>query len=270
MSLFQENTKQLRKLNATQSFRIITDEGLFYAHGQFYKSRLPLFARRVSHRIELRQIFLAREELDHVRTEKGEKVHPGGAGWEKGSIFEYIDRAGKDGLFASERFQPDILVCDDLGSELADFIAVQSDPPRVAMIHAKMGKDGQSLSASAFHDVCGQALNNLGVLTPQWNQCPKNLSIWNQSWKHTDIGEVKSRVRRPAQGMRAHQIWREIERVVRHPTATREVWVVMGAGLSRAAFESNQRKEHPPANVIQLIYLLQSTWSTVSSLGAIF
>src|SRR5262245_33807125 len=93
---------------------------------------------------------------------------------------------------------------------------------------------------------------------------------WNQSWKHTTIGEVKSRIRRPVQGMRAHQIWREIERVVRHPTATREVWVVMGAGLSRAAFESSQRKEHPPANVIQLIYLLQSTWSTVSSLGAIF
>ena len=90
-------------LNATQSFRIVTDKGLMYAHGQFYKSRLPLYGRRVSNRIELRQILLVREELAHVRTEKGKKVHPEGTGWEKGSIFEYIDRAGKEGLFASDR-----------------------------------------------------------------------------------------------------------------------------------------------------------------------
>lgn len=257
-------------LNFTQSFRIITDTGLIYAHGQFYESRMPLFGRRVAERIDLRQILFARDELGHIKTEKGDKVLSGGAGWQRGSVFGYIDRIEKGGLFASEKFKPDILICDDLGSELADFIAAQFDPPRVCMIHAKVGKAGSSLSASAFHDVCGQAMKNLGLLNPQWNQRPKNLEIWNGPWVIDEIGAVKRRIRQPARGMKAEAAWEKLERLIRHPAAVREVWVVMGDGMSRAAFEREQRKERPPASAIQLIYLLQSTWSAVSSVGAIF
>jgi hypothetical protein len=46
---------------------------------------------------------------------------------------------------------------------------------------------------------------------------------------------------------------RRIRNVLLDPQATREVWLVLGQGLS-----------------IQLLYLLQSTWSSVSSLGARF
>ena len=52
-------------------------------------------------------------------------------------MFELIDRVGRSGLLASDDFKADILVCDDLGNELADFIALQRNPSRVAFIHSK-------------------------------------------------------------------------------------------------------------------------------------
>jgi hypothetical protein len=59
----------------------------------------------------------------------------------------------------------DVLLCDDLGYEWADFIAVNSvsSPPTVSFYHAKHGEE--SLSASAFQDSVGQAIKNLGRMT---------------------------------------------------------------------------------------------------------
>jgi hypothetical protein len=213
--------------------------------------------------------------LSDVTSEKGEaQATPsrGGAreNWDKGSIFEYIAREDSSGLLASENFKPDILICDDLGTELADFIAAQSNPPRVCMIHAKADKKGSSLSASAFHEVCGQAVKNLGLLNPQWGQRPKKLEIWDRPWIHKKIGSVERRIRLPHSGLNAEAAWEKIERIVRHPAAVREVWVVMSDGMSRKAFVRRQKENTPPASVIQLIYLLQSTWSAVSSVGAVF
>src|SRR5262249_22263565 len=148
-------------------------------------------------------------------------------------------------------FIPDVLVCDDLGTELADFIAVQLDPPRITAIHAKVDKKGNKLSASAFHDVCGQAIKSLGLLNPHLNQKPKDLAVWNNAWSISSIGAVNRRIRQPKTGMVADKVWRQIERVVRHPSAIREVWIVMGDGLSHSDFQKAQLKDSPPANVIQ-------------------
>jgi len=63
-----------------------------------------------------------------------------------GSVF----RAVADGL-ADE----DVLICDDLGDEWADFIGVtaNANPAVITFYHAKHGS--RSLSASAFHDAVG-------------------------------------------------------------------------------------------------------------------
>lgn len=73
-----------------------------------------------------------------------------------GSVF----RALADGL-AGE----DVLICDDLGDEWADFIGVSANanPAMITFYHAKHGN--RSLSASAFHDAVGQAIKNLGRLS---------------------------------------------------------------------------------------------------------
>jgi len=259
------------QINAEQAFRIVTKEGLVYAHERFYKPRLPLWGRNRSSRIDVTRVLHSRQALTDTTSEKGGKGSANGEHWGSNSVFSFIDAVGRTGLLASERFRADILVCDDLGNELADFIALQRNPLRIAFIHAKQVKsasDGTN-SASAFHEVCSQAVKNLGPLTPQWEEELKNTSIWNKSWTGTHgEGSVRKRIRKTQDQMAASAIWTEIQRTVRDPAASREVWLVMGGGLSLSKFESERNAKNPPGHLIQLVYLLQGTWSTVSSIGA--
>ena len=58
------------------------------------------------------------------------------------------------------------LVCDDLGNEWADHIAIKGDT--ISFIHSKSNNMAgkTSLSASNFQDAIGQALKNIGYLNP--------------------------------------------------------------------------------------------------------
>jgi hypothetical protein len=261
----------LARLNFEQSFRVVTSDGLIYAHEQFYKPRLPLWGKNRRRGIDLSHILFARAALGGTSSEKGQEGSADGGAWEKGSVFELIDRVGRSGLLASDDFKADILVCDDLGNELADFIALQRNPSRVAFIHAKhVGAGSQGTkSASAFHDICSQAMKNLGPITPQWEGDLKDVGLWNRRWKGP-AGHIDKRIRRCPPGMTAAAIWQEIREAIRNPSTTREIWLVVGAGLSLRAFDIATRQERPSGYLIQLIYLLQGTWSAVSSVGAVF
>jgi superfamily II DNA or RNA helicase len=261
-------------LNSRQAFRVIMDDGSIYAHGQFYKSRVPLWGRASDNRIDLANILIPSTGLTVLTSEKGHKNQTGWTHtdrWQPGSVFDYIDGNGQtSSLFTSQAFQPDILICDDLGNELADFIAVQQSPPRIALIHAKYtSSSDKRVSASGFHDVCGQAVKNLGVLNPQWDGSKNNTKGWLDKWTVSGIGEVDRRIRFNQTGIPDNRLWQEIQKVVRHPAATREVWIVMGGGLSRSVFETERKKTKPLGEVIQFIYLLQSTWSSVSTVGGL-
>lgn len=60
--------------------------------------------------------------------------------------------------------EPDMLLCTDLGTEVADFIVTQGN--RVVFMHAKASRDRRLYSASALHDVASQAIKNLTYLQP--------------------------------------------------------------------------------------------------------
>ena len=61
-----------------------------------------------------------------------------------------------------------------------------------------------------------------------------------------------------------------IKHIVRNPAASREVWIVIAGGLNYATLEVESTKINPSPRAVQLFYLLQSTWSAVSSIGARF
>lgn len=258
----------LRLLNQHQAFRIVTGDGHVYAHGKFYKARIPLWGRARNDRIDLGSILSAKPCLRQITSEKGTNVAHGGTGWATGSLFELIDRRSNTGLFALEGMEPDYLVCDDLGNELADFIAFDKDPKRVVLVHAKVASTDSDVSASAFHDVCGQAIKNLDLLVPQCDREPKDLRVFSRPWNGGAIGTVPSRTRINTDGHTPSAAWKEFQRLVRHPETQREVWIVMGSGLSLGEFEAQRRRDRPGGQVIQLIYLLQGTWNAVSATGA--
>lgn len=87
-------------------------------------------------------------------------------------------------------------------------------------------------------------------------------------WKGPS-GWIDKRIRRGPTGVTAAAIWQEIREAIRNPSTSREVWLVVGAGLSLEAFDVASRRERPPGYLIQLIYLLQGTWGAVSSVGAV-
>jgi hypothetical protein len=143
--------KQLvRHLDREDLFTVLfTDPALAYVEGELFRDEALLdggagFLRHL----------MPFDSLTTATSEKGDFAE-GQAQFSDDSVFRKIidDIATND----------DILVCDDLGDEWADFIGIntQSRPPSVNFYHGKYG--GLSLSASAFHDAVGQAKRTLAA-----------------------------------------------------------------------------------------------------------
>jgi hypothetical protein len=98
-------------------------------------------------------------QLKVITDEKGSTCT--GVGWEKGSLFAFIDELGSGSALAKEMKTFDMLVCVDLGTEIVDFIAARQGPPgrRACRIHPRQGlEDGHPTSASELNAICGQAV----------------------------------------------------------------------------------------------------------------
>lgn len=103
---------------------------------------------------------------------------------------------GTDGIF---RFVEDsvvstnaYLVCDDLGDEWADYIAVDttSNPPRLQFLHCK--HKTESSSASDLQEPIGQAVKNLSRMSlgsTEFNEKADNK--WNRNYSTTHIARIR-------------------------------------------------------------------------------
>src|SRR5207247_1379503 len=78
----------------------------------------------------------------------------------------------------AELREMDIVICDDMQAELADFIVADTRHRRVAFIHAKAFAAPVYLSASALSVVCAQAVKNLEYLHPYTVRVPENVERW--------------------------------------------------------------------------------------------
>ena len=250
-------------LNREQAFRVVTgDHRTIYAHSRFYSPRIPLGGSKAG-RLDLLRVFHPIEELAGMVSEKGSHGLPDDAGWPADSVFGLVDRLGADTALKSHMEDAAVLVCDDMGAEVGDFfLGIESDP-RVALIHAKAGT-GQRRSATVFQELTAQALKNLEYLSPYLDRTPPNYSLWGNPWRAHGF-RVRKRVRR---GGNKRQAWKRLSALIRDPAATREVWLVLGAGFSVGEFRPRvQLKKQPPEDV-QILYLLSALWSGVSAIGA--
>jgi superfamily II DNA or RNA helicase len=257
-------------LDRTQSFRVVTrTHGVIYAHGHFYEPKLALGGRGRDRRLDLLQIFRPIPELAQVTSEKGETTQANGRGWGSRSVFDLVDKLGRGTSLRRSLQGINLLVCDDAGSnETADFIAADSESRRVIFIHAKVPHRPTKRSASAFHVICSQAVKNLDYLNPYSAEEPPNIRLWNKPWSGGTIGKVRKRIRR-GEGTAA-EMWSKLRNIIRDPSSTREVWLILGKGFSIEVFEQERNKTVIEPEIIQMLYLLQSTWAAISSVGAVF
>jgi len=119
-----------------------------------------------------------------------------------GSLFKLIAEGP-----LSPGFTPELVICDDLGSECADFVLANFTDRQIALVHAKAGK-GTAISASAFHDVVAQAMKNL-VYLGRGSETPDGAKAWTRStyWNNTKIPRL---YQAPAKSPTGTKLWAKL------------------------------------------------------------
>lgn len=273
-----ERISLTRRLNQLQPFRVITsDLKCVYVHGAFYDLGLNLSDSTSPGRIVLDLISPVPELLE-LDSEKGKPVGSL-ATWPEGSLFRFIDdelaEGRTDGAFGRS-FKA--LVCDDLGTEAADFIGVDSatEPSSRAVFvvakHKKGNKDGDAgVSPSSFYDVSAQGIKNLAYLKSDGMQIPGSERKWDNDWK-TSRGEgaakEKANIPRKRYGPASRGFRTQFERVKTIPSSNREIWLVCSGGmLSKSALEDELSQKTVKPHVLQFYHLLLSAYASCQSVG---
>ena len=197
--------------------------------------------------------------LGDATSEKG-AFTAGQAEFSIGSVFRVV---------VNSIAEDDVLICDDLGDEWADFIGVSTgtNPAMISFYHAKHGD--LSLSASAFHDAVGQAIKNLGRLSLAGDVMVAKYNNWEEPYRN---GGVTTAVPRFMRGGARPEIQEKIGNVAGAPDVVRRVFIVTSS-LSRAdveaAFAAAAAGNAVRPNFVQLYWLLMGFYSACTEIGAI-
>ena len=155
------------------------------------------------------------------------------------------------------------IICDDLQCEIADLIAIDLITPKICFIHCKHGEG--FLSASAFQDVCGQAIKNLNyVISSDVSQndfIENHFDKWQKLWKFKDYEtsrEIKGDVK---EGISKYK------EIIGDLNVKKEVWIVT-SGLSMESFCQELVKKHHEEQYIPLMNILHYTQDNVIKTGA--
>jgi hypothetical protein len=246
-----------RHLDREDLFTILFDDpALAYVEGELFRDEALLdggagFLRHL-------QPF---PSLADATSEKGEFA-PDQTEFSADSVFRKIvdDVARND----------DVLLCDDLGDEWADFIGIntQSRPPSINFYHGKWGN--VTLSASAFHDAVGQAEKNLGRLDLPPASLPAKLNSWLPNYL-SGTG-VQTAIRRIVRGGNIGEIADKIEEVRLAPDVAKRVYIVTSS-LSKAqvelTFANLANGARPSPHFVQLYWLLMAYFSACSEMGVV-
>ena len=118
--------------------------------------------------------------ISTVASEKGDGYSEQSTEFTANSLFHVVENE----LYNTA----DILLCDDMGNEWADHIAISNDA--ISFIHSKC-KDKAGLSASNFQDAIGQAIKNNGNMNPNMNALRSKIYSMRGTWKNTGIQKCR-------------------------------------------------------------------------------
>lgn len=260
-----EGRELISVINRDQALRVVPSaRRAVYSHGRFYKPVVPLRGRGG---FRLLDVLIPVDELGAVDSEKGAEIVDDD--WDSASVFGLITALSPTSArrpaqpLADALASPELLVCTDMGTEIADFIGTAAQ--RVVFMHAKTGR-GSAVSASALHDVSSQAMKNLMYLQPLAEDRPKSTN-WTSPWRSHGVRGSATR-QRVGSFASTDAIWQHIRGVISDPRAEREVWMLVGRALSRSALEAQARRQQPSPEALQVYSLLQTTWGAVSQVGA--
>lgn len=204
------------------------------------------------------------EEDAKLKKTKGEKDYKGNklvatdTQFPQYSLFAYIEKKYKQ--------KGTIIVCDDLGTEWADYIRVSENS--VALFAAKH-KD-LCFSASAFQEVVGQAQKNLGTFFPLKTMWKRKEIKWSGFYQLGGVDTHISRVRIPGKTAReAIDYWKKAER---RGNYQRDLYIVIDF-ISKEKLEGNLQKLKQGRDFAQkketvpILWLISSLWASCQELN---
>ncbi|HBM08126.1 hypothetical protein GFK99_20860 [Pseudomonas stutzeri] len=163
--------------------------------------------------------------------------------------------------------EDDVIVCDDLGDEWADFIGFRTDPasPRLTFYHAKHGE--LTLGASAFHVSVSQAIKNLGNLTLPAPAMTKKFARWGRLYTNN---RVRTGIHRTCRGTPTDS--RTAVEFCRNAPHTFKRVAIVTSSLSKAAveqaFQDIEAGHTASPYFVQLYWLLSSFFAACTEVGA--
>ncbi|WP_315764245.1 DEAD/DEAH box helicase [Bradyrhizobium sp. SZCCHNR2009] len=224
-------------LNRTQSFRIIPERpGVVYANGNFYEPQG--FGLRPDGTIAQLQIATAVPVLANIATEKGENLYfPDRTKWLRESQFGLFKAMadhdpntptpGEWGELGKATIRFDLIVCDDDGQEVGDFLAIDTNNRVAAIIHAKASSEPHVESITALEVVGRQALASLAFCST--TALPPKIA--DKRWD----GEVRAntlkltglrRVFKNSSKLDIRQIELAVGEAMTNRSWSREIWIV--------------------------------------------
>ena len=150
-----------------------TSEFIYSNHALFKDSRLfagsRIFLQYLYPRTELEDTLYEKYDSKIIKNTTGLKQ------WGEKSIFKFVEDEFKDDY--------DFFICDDCGEEWADHIGIANEKVSFFISKSKQSKH----SASDFQDVIGQALKNLGNITPTKIQLDNKKNHWSKKYLKSSI-----------------------------------------------------------------------------------
>lgn len=261
-----EEKVPLGKFLQKNKFHIyFANEQIVYYHGLYFKPNIK-FTYNSIEGFGLWKNIIAIDNLENCKSEKlGENPKNTFKNrWPSDSVFGTIVKE----IETNPTYDNiDYLICDDLNYEIADFIALSTAEKKIILIHCKYGNE--RLSASAFQDVCGQAVKNIEYListTPETlTHLQKHISIWKSEWslsKDKKVYSTERCVKGDADGFVV-----EYKKILQDANALKEVWLVT-SGLSKSALQVELlKKDNQVEQFHQLMFILHSTQDSLSQAG---
>lgn len=247
-------------INREQAFRVtVPVDGVVYMQGQFHQSRDFVGADGTVLPLENVDGIAA---LRHTVSEKGEDFFDDAKKWRKESIFgvvkAYCDGDEPEGLgsFADLSKDFDLILLDDGGDEIADFIAVGDRS--VALIHAKASEKEHTSAITQLQAVGRQAIASLAFCSTQAQVDGIADDRFNRDYiankKHLEL----SRIFKNDRNVPEDEIAARVRFALRNPTYAKEIWIMAGRLMDVSTVRSRAEAKDLSNRQRQLLMFIQS------------
>ena len=237
---------------------------ILFDNSQFFYYKKTLFQDSQLQDSGFLRYFHAENNMINAKSEKG-TFKQDSVNFSDDSIFDILENR-LDFLGYTD------IICDDLGNELADYIAF--DKNRLGFFHAKykqVDSERGKKSASVLHDVVSQALKNLGFLDNIENINDIDTTYqdkWSKKYKINKITTEIDRIRKSANS--SNSIVERIKETNRQINVQKYMVLVVNF-ISKN--EISDYIQNPSTNtntqIQQIIWLLSSFISTCQEMNII-